>query len=112
MKRSSRKQRRHSRDYQDKRRQGQAKENQVSDSERLTRSEPAPVQGLRLPSAEKSPLLLMEASNGMLVDVPEDRLDDWLQAQGQGAEPQLTETDERLLEAVLEMIYGKEEKKN
>lgn len=109
MKRSSRKQRRHSRDYQDKRRQGQAKENQVSDSERLTRSEPAPVQGLRLPSAKSGQTYLVEAPDGTLVDVPAEKLDEWSRTQGQGAEQQLTEKEGELLEKVLEMLYGKEE---
>ena len=110
MKRSNRKQRRRNQDYQDKRRSGAARENQPEEPEVLARSEEAPTQGLRLQSANESPLLLMEARNGMLVDVPEDRLDDWLAVQGQEEEPQLTEKDERLVQKLLEMIYGKEEK--
>lgn len=109
MKRSSRKQRRHSRDYQDRRRTGQARENRASDSEQLTKSEPAPVQGLRLPSAKSGQTYLVEAPDGTLVDVPADRLEAWSETQGQGAEQQLTEKEGELLEKVLEMLYGKEE---
>jgi len=110
MKRSNRKQRRRNQDYQDKRRSGAARENRPEEQMALARSEPAPTQGLRLPSDQPA-LYLMEARNGMLVDVPENKLDDWLKMQGREEEPQLTEADESLLEAVLEMIYGKEEKK-
>ena len=106
MKRSSRKQRRHSRDYQDRRRHSQARENRVSDSERLTRSEPAPTQGLRLPSAETGQIYLVETEDGMLVDVPADKLDEWSAMQGQEADPQLKEMEDKLLEQFLEMLYG------
>ena len=106
MKRSSRKQRTHSRDYQDRRRHSRARENQVSDSERLTQSEPAPTQGLRLPSAETGQIYLVETEDGMLVDVPADKLDEWSAMQGQEADPQLKEMEDKLLEQFLEMLYG------
>lgn len=109
MKRSSKAQRRRNREYLDRNRFGRPREKTVSESEKLTRSEPVPQQGLRLPSAPQGKLLLMEAEDGSLIDVPEEYLDSWMEMQGQGAE-ELTEKEGQLLDMIMEMLYGKEEK--
>ena len=48
----------------------------------------------------------METEDGMLVDVPADKLDEWSAMQGQEADPQLKEMEDKLLEQFLEMLYG------
>ena len=104
MKRSSKAQRKRNRDYWARQKRSRPREQKVSEPEKLTRSEPVPQQGLRLPSPQGK-LLLMEAEDGTLVDVPEEKLDDWIQ--GQEAEPQgLSEKEGMLLDKVLEMLYG------
>ena len=52
----------------------------------------------------------MEAEDGTLVSVPEDRLDNWIEMQGQGAvTKEQEEAEGRVLERVMEMLYGKAE---
>ena len=109
MKRSSKAQRRRNRDYLDRNRSGQAKENRPDEEQKLTSSEEAPKQGLRLPSVQEGQLYLVEAPDGTLVDVPADKLDEWSRQQGQGAESQLTAKEGELLEKMLELLYGKED---
>ena len=48
---------------------------------------------------------LMEASNGMLVDVPADRLDAWSAAQDEPERP-LTEAEKKLRDMIIQDIYG------
>ena len=50
---------------------------------------------------------LMEAANGMLVSVPESKLDAWLKAQ-ENPQP-LTKQQEALKLKILQDIYGPEE---
>ena len=109
MKRSSKAHRRKNREYWDRRKHSRPKEKQLPEPEKLTRTEPIPQQGLRLPSP-KGKLYMMETEDGFLVDVPEEKLDDWIQ--GQAEQPQgLTEREGMLLDKVLEMLYGKEDSK-
>lgn len=109
MKRGKASQRRKNREYWDRKKRSRAQEKHLPEQDRLVSTEPAPTQGLRLPSA-KGNLLLMETEDGFLVDVPEDRLDDWAEMQGQGAESQaMDEREGMLLDKVLEMLYGKAE---
>ena len=52
----------------------------------------------------------MEAPDGTLMDVPEEKVDDWIQMQGQGAVSQeQQDAEDKVLEMVLEMLYGKQE---
>ena len=109
MKRSSKTQRRKNRDYWDRKRQAKAQEKHLPEENSLTQEAPLKQQGLRLPSA-KGKLLLMEAPDGTLVDVPEEKVDDWLQMQGQEAVSQeQLEAEDKVLDMVLEMLYGKPE---
>ena len=109
MKRGKASQRRKNREYWDRKKRSRAQEKHLPEPERLASSAPTPTQGLRLPSAG-SMLLLMEAEDGTLMDVPEEKLDDWIEMQGQGAESQnLTDKEGMLLDKVLEMLYGKAE---
>lgn len=106
-KKTSKSQRKRNRDYWNRKKRSKVQEKQASESERLTSSELIPQQGLRLPSAPKGKLYLMEADNGMLLDVPEEKLDDWAEMQGQGAvTKEQEEAEGRVLERVLEMLYG------
>ena len=106
MKRSSKTQRRKNKDYWDRKKRSKAQEEHIPERDSLVQTSPTPTQGLRLPSAQGK-LLLTEAADGTLIDVPEEKLGDWAELQGQGAEPQgLTEREGMLLDKVLEMLYG------
>ena len=98
--------RRQNREYWDKKRRAKAQEKHVPETGRLTREMPAPRQGLHLPSTPRGKEYLMEADNGMLVNVPEEKLEDWVQMQGEEATQELTQEEEGILERVLEMLYG------
>ena len=111
-KKSSKAQRRRNRDYWNRKKRSKYKPAQASAPEKLSATEPNKQQGLRLPSAKQAgKLLLMEAEDGSLVDVPEESLGDWAEMQGQGAETQEQKDAEgKVLDMVMEMLYGKEEK--
>ena len=71
-----------------------------------TNSQPGP----KLPSGPKQKTLLVEAADGSLVGVPEEKLPEWLEMQGQEAQSQgLDEQEGELLDKVLEMLYGEAE---
>lgn len=54
---------------------------------------------------ERQTHLLLEAENGMMVDVPEDRLESW--EQGQEAVRNGTyKVDEQLRDKIVSMLYG------
>ena len=109
MKRSKASQRRKNRDYWDRKKKSKAQEKHLPKENGLTQASSLPQQGLRLPSAQGK-LLLMEAPDGTLVDVPEEKVDDWLRMQGQEAVSQeQTEAENTVLDMVLEMLYGKQE---
>lgn len=49
---------------------------------------------------------LVEASNGQMVRVPEEKMESWQQAQKErGSEP-LSSSERQLRDSVLQMIYG------
>ena len=101
---------RRSREYWDKKRRSRAQEKHEAERERLTRTVPAPTQGLHLPSEPQGKTYLMEAEDGTLVSVPEDRLDNWIEMQGQEEVSQeQIEAEGRVLERVMEMLYGEAE---
>ena len=50
---------------------------------------------------------LVEAEDGTLVGVWEDRLDDWMDAQGKAVSDEYKKAEERVLERALDMLYGK-----
>ena len=103
----AKKQARRSKEYWDRKKRSRAKEKTVSGSEPLTRKEQAPSGGLMLPSEKSERMLLVEGKDGSLVSVPEDRLGDWIEIQGQGAVSQeQSEAESRVLDRVLEMLYG------
>ena len=109
-KKTSKSQRRRNRDYWNRKKRSRVKENSPSEQEKLTRTEPVPQQGLRLPSASQGKTYLMEAEDGTLVSVPEEKLDNWIEMQGQGAvTKEQEEAEGRVLERVMEMLYGKAE---
>lgn len=53
---------------------------------------------------------LVEARDGTLVQVPEEKLNEWCEAQRSAADGQLNKGEEQLLDRLLQMIYGEEEK--
>lgn len=64
--------------------------------------------GLALPgsSPAQETTYLMEAANGMLVRVPENRLEAWQQAQKSGAADRpLTEAERSLIDRIVQRIY-------
>ena len=69
-------------------------------------------QGLQLPSLQaettpsREPVFLMEAQNGMLVRVPQSKLESWQAAQNSGAAPGLTEVEQRLRDRIMQDLYG------
>lgn len=105
------KRKRKQKEYWDKRRRSRPQEKTPAEPERLTQQQPVAQQGLRLPSpATQGQRYLMEAANGMLVSVPEEEVNDWLEAQqSYGSEP-LNSTEQRLLDRVLQLLYGKDTK--
>ena len=59
----------------------------------------------RIQAPKKESSYLAESSNGMLVDVPESRLDAWSKAQASPDRP-LTDAEKKLKEKLIEQIYG------
>ena len=50
--------------------------------------------------------LLVEADSGMLVRVPEEKLESWERAQKErGSEP-LSSSERRVIDRILQMLYG------
>ena len=69
--------------------------------------------GLELPNLEPSkkqePMYLMEAANGMLVRVPESRLEAWeaeQDKQRRGENLQLMKSERESIDRILNAIYG------
>ena len=109
MKRPSKTQRRKNKDYWDRKKKSKAQEKHLPEEDSLIQASSLPQQRLRLPSAQGK-LLLVEAPDGTLMDVPEEKVDDWIQMQGQGAVSQeQQDAEDKVLEMVLEMLYGKQE---
>lgn len=103
--------RRENKEYWDKKKRSRPQEAKPEEREKLTATQSRPQQGLRLHSQTlRGQLSLMEASNGMLVQVPEEKMNDWLEAQQSEADAPLNSGELQLLDKVLEMLYGKEEK--
>ena len=102
---------RRQKEYWDKKKRSRPQENKPDEPQRLTQQQAVPQRGLRLPSpATQGQRYLMEAANGMLVSVPEEEVNDWLEAQqSYGSEP-LSSTEQRLLDKVLQLLYGKDTK--
>ncbi len=99
--------RRRSRDYWNRKKHSKVQANSPAEPEKLTQSEPIAQQGLRLPAASQGKLYLMEAEDGTLADVPEAKLDDWMEMQGQEAmSAEEEEKEGELVELVLQMLYG------
>ena len=71
-----------------------------------------PQQGLQLPSLKKGsssvaePVFLMEAQNGMLVRVPQSKLESWQAAQSSATAPGLTAAEQRLRDRIMQDLYG------
>ena len=71
-------------------------------------------QGLQLPSLQENstsqaePVFLMEAQNGMLVRVPQSKLESWQAAQNSAAVPGLTAAERRLRDRIMQDLYGSE----
>ena len=102
--------RRQSKEYWDKKKRSRPREKHPAQEDRKVIQEPKPQQGLRLPSPKAGDLSLLEAKNGMLVQVPDENLEAWEEAQQNEAEEPLNSGELQLLDKVLEMLYGKEEK--
>lgn len=70
-------------------------------------------QGLQLPSLQENstsqaePVFLMEAQNGMLVRVPQSKLESWQAAQEAGVpdEP-LSQAEQRLIDSLVQRTFG------
>ena len=69
-------------------------------------------QGLQLPSLQENStsqaetVFLMEAQNGMLVRVPQSKLESWQAAQNSAATPTLTAAEQRLRDRIMQDLYG------
>lgn len=107
-KKTSKAQRRRNRDYWARKKRSRPQISSPDEQERLTSAAPIPQQGLRLPSAPQGRLYLMEAEDGSLVDVPEERMDEWMEMQGQEAESQQEDEEKQgdLIDLVMQMLYG------
>lgn len=59
-------------------------------------------------NSSKQTVYLMEAQDGTLVRVPEDRLEQWqaAQASAQKGTPQLSKAEQRLKDRLMREIYG------
>ena len=99
------KRRRHSRKDPDKRRRSAPREQRPEREEKLSRLElPQP------PESAEPETYLMQAADGTLVRVPAERLEAWQSAQESSGKEPLSKEEGRMLAAVMEMLYGKEEK--
>ncbi len=101
--------RRKNKEYWDKRKRSRPQENGPEESKRLTQQQSIPQQGLRLPSPSGQKLLV-EAEDGMLIPVSEENLNEWSEAQKNAVSEPLNKGEERLLDKLLELLYGKKEK--
>ena len=99
-----------SREFWDKKKRSRPEEPTPGRAEKLTSTE----SGLRLSnppgSEKKGQVYLMEAEDGTLVRVPEERLTEWMSAQDAIREEKESKDNGRLLDAAMELLYGKEEK--
>ena len=104
--------RRKNKEYWDKRRRSRPQEKNPGEPQNLTgQPESRPQQGLRLPSTPtQGQKYLMETEDGMLVPVSEENLNEWSEAQKNAASEPLNKGEEHLLDKILELLYGKEEK--
>lgn len=102
--------RRQSKEYLDKKRRSRPREKHPEENGRLVTQQTKAQQGLRLPNPDGQQKYLMETEDGMLVPVSEENLDAWSEAQKNSAEEPLNSTELQLLDKVLEMLYGPEEK--
>ena len=57
-------------------------------------------------SSQQEPVYLMEARNGMLVRVPQSKLEDWKREQSSREAQQLTKEEQLLRDRILQDIYG------
>lgn len=102
---------RRQKEYWDKKKRSRPQEKKPDEPQRLTQQQAVPQQGLRLPSpATQGQKLLVEANDGTLVRVSEENLNEWSEAQKNAASGQLNKGEEQVLDRVLELLYGKEEK--
>lgn len=58
------------------------------------------------PMSQEEPTFLMEAQNGMLVRVPQSKLESWQAAQNSAAAPGLTAAEQRLRDRIMQDLYG------
>ena len=104
------KQSRASKEFWDKKKRSRPEEPTPGRAEKLTSTE----SGLRLsnpPGYErKGQVYLMEAADGTLVRVPEEKLDDWLLRQDAIRNEEESKDNGQLIDAVMALLYGKEEK--
>ena len=104
------KQSRASKEFWDKKKRSRPQEATPGRQEKLTQTQG----GLRLvnpPGPEKKgQVYLMEAADGTLVRVPEEKLDDWLSRQDAIRNEEESKDNGQLIDAVMALLYGKEEK--
>ena len=62
--------------------------------------------GLHIPTMEEDTVYYMEAQNGMLVRVPQSKLESWQAAQSSAAAPTLTAAEQRLRDRIMQDLYG------
>ena len=106
----SKAQRRAQREAAARRRRSRYQEPVIADPEKLIQQAPVSQSGLRLPTPERGVQYLAEAEDGTLVDLREDQLDDWNPMQGdEELSQEQREAEEKVLQRVLEMIFGEEE---
>lgn len=55
---------------------------------------------------QEEPVFLMEARSGMLVRVPQSKLESWQAAQNSAAAPGLTAAEQRLRDRIMQDLYG------
>ena len=104
------KQSRASKEFWDKKKHSRPQEATPGRQEKLTQTQG----GLRLvnpPGPEKKgQVYLMEAADGTLVRVPEEKLDDWLLRQDAIRNEEESNDNGQLIDSVMALLYGKEEK--
>ena len=74
---------------------------------------PREQQGLQLPSLQQKqtsaeePVFLMESKDGMLVRVPESKLESWQAAQEAGVpDKPLSQAEQRLIDSLVQRTFG------
>ena len=104
------KQSRASKEFWDKKKRSRPKAATPGRAEKLTSTQG----GLRLgnpPGADRQgEVYLMEAADGTLVRVPEEKLGTWMSRQDAIKEEKDSKDNGQLIDAVMELLYGKEEK--